>query len=81
MFHSGKILESSYSDYIEYESDDDTLSKTLSLTAYLDGIKQHLASIIKELKSTRSSWKMNCILDLYYYSEKHDVATEKEMTI
>lgn len=42
----GKVQESSDVDYIEHESDRDSLSKTLSVTEYLNKIRQHLANII-----------------------------------
>lgn len=51
------------------------------LTAYLDEIKQYLTNIIKRLKSTGSSWKINFILDLYHHYEKDDKGIEKEMVI
>ena len=54
--------ESSGSESIEYKTDDNTLSKTLSIKNYLDE-KNNL----KKLKSPASSCKINFILGLYYY--------------
>ena len=38
-----------------------TLPKTLSVTDFLDEIRQHLTNVIKKLKSAGFSWKMKFI--------------------
>lgn len=50
-----RVKEISNVDYIEYENDGDTLSKTLPVTDYLDEIRQYLINKLKKLKSTGSS--------------------------
>ena len=47
-----KVKERSDGDYIEQESDGDSF-QTLSLTVYLDEIKEHLTDIIKKIKKHR----------------------------
>lgn len=79
-FIPGKVKEYSDGDYIKYESDR-TLSKTLSVIKYLDETRKHLTNIIKKLKKTGSSWKMNFVIGLYYYYEKDDKIIETEVFI
>lgn len=50
-----RVKEISNVDYTEYENDGDTLSKTLSVTDYLDEIRQYLINKLKKLKSIGSS--------------------------
>ena len=58
-----------------------TLPKTLSVTDFLDEIRQHLTNVIKKLKSAGFSWKMTFIWVLHYYYEKFDKVNEKEMFV
>lgn len=53
-----KVRKSSDDDYIEYENDGDTLSKTLPVMKYLDKIREDLANTVKRLKSGGSLWKL-----------------------
>lgn len=53
-----KVRKSSDDDYIEYENDGDTLSKTLPVMKCLDKIREDLANTVKRLKSGGSLWKL-----------------------